>query len=103
MSTKEVIAQDIITHEALYKASKLLDQFCDGMKKLPVLRLVRQYPELFSSLLAYTGNIVADEVLDAVFVHDSTELHPGDEVTVKFLKQYLQECSQEGKQYIVCE
>ena len=68
-----------------------------------VLRLVRQYPELFSSLFTYTGNIAADEVLDAVFVHDSTELHPGDEVTVKFLKQYLQECSQEGKQYIVSE
>ena len=75
----------------------MLDQLCDGMKKLPILRLVRHYPELFASLFTYTGNIVADDVLDAVFVHDSTELRPGDEVTIKFLKQHLQECDQEGK------
>jgi hypothetical protein len=96
MATKEIIAQDIITHEAVYKVARLLDQFCEGMKKLHVLQLIRGFPELFASLFTFTGDICAQEVQDAIFVHDNTVLQPGDDVTLKYLSKFIQECTQTG-------
>jgi hypothetical protein len=34
VTTKDIIAQQVLTHEAIYKIAKLLDQFCEGLKKL---------------------------------------------------------------------
>ena len=67
------------------------------MKKVNVLPLVRAYPGLFVHLFTFTGDLVAEEVLDAVFVHSDTQLYPGDELLLTFLKRYIQECNREGK------
>ena len=42
-----MIAQDILAYEAVYKREKLLDQLCDGLRKLGLLRVVRAFPKLF--------------------------------------------------------
>lgn len=52
-----------------------------------------QFPDLFLPLFTYTGNIETDDVIDALFVH---EMKPCDKLTMKFLKQYLVNCDQEG-------
>ena len=72
-----MIAQDLSAHEAIYKPSKLLDQFAEGLKKLPVYDLMERFPEQF-------------------FTHKDTEMQPDDELTMKFLKRYLFQCDQEG-------
>ncbi len=44
MTTKYAIVQDILSHEALFRISKLLDQFKDGLKKTPALKLILAFP-----------------------------------------------------------
>ena len=97
MSTKEVFAQEVITHEVFYNFSKLLDQMCNGMKRLPIFDVIQSFPHLFTSLFTYSGNVSVDDVLDAVYFPDMTELTSRDEVTVKFIYRYLRECNHEGK------
>ena len=40
MATKDAVAQEIVAHEGIYKAAKLLDQFCDGLQALRLLSLM---------------------------------------------------------------
>ena len=69
----------------MYKISKLLDQFIEGMKKLPhILQLVQAYPDLFTKLFTFTGDVTARDVLDALFVHEGTQLRLSDEMLVDF-------------------
>ena len=97
MSTKDLVAQEVLAHETVYKISKLLDQLCDGMKTLPVLRLLRAFPDLFLSLFTYTGRICSADVLEAIYVHDDTHLVHTDALVLSFLKQYIQESDDNGE------
>ena len=36
-----------------YIREKLLDQFCDGLRKLGLLRVVRAFPKLFVEMFTY--------------------------------------------------
>ena len=88
--------QDILTHEALYKVAKLLDQFCDGMKKVgPVLEVIRSFPELFVSLFTHTGIVDAVDVVNALKIN-SEMLTSGESLVVEFLKRYIRGCDQKG-------
>ena len=100
MSTKAVIAQNVMAHEAIYRLSKLLDQLCSGMEKSPVLRLIRAFPEIFSALLTYTGNVSVEEVQEAVYVCND-EMCSEDKVIMKFLRLYINQCSTKGKLFMV--
>lgn len=94
VSTKELVAQNIVTHEAIYNPSKILDQFGEGLKKLPaVYQLMKAFPDLFLPLFTYSGNIEAEDVIDALFVPKDTIVEKG---LLQFLEQYLLSCSQEG-------
>jgi len=44
MTTKDIVAQDMLTHETVFKHAKFLDQLCDGLKKTMV------YPPVPSTL-----------------------------------------------------
>ena len=93
MASKEITAQEIMTHEPVYKVARLLDQFCEGMKRLHMLQLIRGFPELFASLFTSTGEMCVQDVQDAVFVHDNTVLQPGDAVNI-FLSLLQNACKQ---------
>ncbi len=95
MTTKYVIAQDILSHEALFRISKLLDQFKDGLKKTHALKLILAFLELFQELFTYCGRVTADEVLDAVYVNEP-EMLPADSITMAFLQKYIRSSSEEG-------
>ena len=71
MSTKQTVAQDIMTYEALYRIKPLLDDFAKGLENCSVLKCVRVFPELFLPLFVYTGNLSAD-VLEAICENEST-------------------------------
>lgn len=94
MVTKENIAHVILTHEAIYKCAKILDQLVDGLKKLPIYELMVQFPEQFLPLFTYSGDIAAEDVIGALYVD---EVKSCDELTMKFLKQYLVDCGHEGR------
>lgn len=95
-ANRDVVAQEIVAHEAIYKLSKLLDQFCERMKKLRLLPLIRCFPEMFAPLFTFTGNISVNEVLEALFIHDETVVHPDDEKTFAFLQEFIRGCSRKG-------
>ena len=48
------------------------------------------------SLHTFTGDIAVDEVLDAVYIRNDTQFRTEDEVLLKFLRNYIQGCKQEG-------
>ena len=52
-----------------------------------------EHIQTFLSTCSPTGDLVAEDVLDAVYVHSDTQLYPGDELILSFLKRYIQECS----------
>ena len=43
MSTKEAIAQDLFTFDALYKRQVLLDQLKEGLKSIGALNLIQTW------------------------------------------------------------
>ena len=114
MKTKNVVAQHIFTHDALYRRSALLDQMKEGLKAVGVLQLAQTFPEEMSTLFTYTGKLVAmviiplfgqltytgeltaDEVLEAVFVEG--DLEDNDALVLHLFKQYIRTLSCSGKQ-----
>ena len=75
--------------------SKMLDQFCDGLKGLKILKLVRAFPEEFAALFMYTG-LTNDDVIDALCV-ETEQLHPDEQTVLSLLMRYIRGCSEHGK------
>ena len=67
MSTKDVVAQHIFVYDALYRRSSLLDQFQQALKHMGVLEVLEVFPDEMNKLFTYTGEITAEEVLEAVY------------------------------------
>ncbi len=47
---KALVTQDIMMYECLYKFTKIMDQFVQGLKNLSLFKLIRAFP----NLLAYS-------------------------------------------------
>ena len=56
MKTKNLVAQHIFTHDALYRRAALLDQMKEGLKAIGALQLIQAFPEEMSGLFTYTGS-----------------------------------------------
>ena len=56
MSNRDVIAQEVMCYEAVFKVSKLLDQLCEGLQNLGILEAIRTFPGIFLYLLTYTAS-----------------------------------------------
>ena len=78
-------------HEALFKISKLLDQFKEGLKKAKLLKLIQNFPEQFTPLFTFTGSIPADSVINALYSRENE-----DTVTLAFLHRYIRGLSEKG-------
>ena len=81
-------------HEALFKISKLLDQFKDGLNQAKMLKIIQNFPERFSPLFICEGSVTADNVISALCTSDR------DTITVGFLHQYIRALSEKGIIYI---
>ncbi len=92
MSNKEVIQQEIISYEAVYKVSKTLDQFVDGLKHLGILKIIRAFPELFAQLFTYNAELTYTNVVEAIFLEECDALVP-----LSHLYSFLNEADEEGK------
>ena len=90
-----MIAQQVVTHEVIYKMTNLLDQFCE--EKLRILQLIHAFPQLYAPLSTLLGDISTEDVSEAAFIKDETELHPEDRVLLGFLQTFIQICDQGGK------
>ena len=92
MATKDAVAQEIIAHEGIYKAAKLLDQFCDGL-----LSLMRAFPVVFAPLFTFTGEIDVAEVVDGLYVGDEVFLTPDNEVMMEYLRKFILQSDKKGE------
>ena len=79
-------------HEALYKLSILLDQIKEGLKRANILSLLECYPKEFAPLFTFSGNMEADDVIEALYTNEETK----DETALNFLQQYIQNLSKKG-------
>ena len=98
LSTKSTVAQNVFTHEALYRLSPLLDQMAEGLKKNGLLRAIRIFPNLYAPLFIYTGCLSSEEVQAALYVDDDYEM---DKETMAHLRHYIQECDEAGRNNII--
>ena len=92
-----MIAQEILTHEAIYKIPKLLDQFCEGLRKLNILQLLKAFPHLLAPLFIFTSDIFPEVVSEAIFIRDETALHSEDREVLGFLQTFIGTCDQAGQ------
>jgi len=72
----------------------MLDQLCDGLRCLGVLKAMRCFPHLILPLFVFTGSVSTEEVLEAVYVKDNISEEEGQ--VIKHLHHYLGEASVEG-------
>ena len=104
MSTKEAIAQNLFTFDALYKRQVLLDQLKEGLKLIGALKLIQTFPNEMLSLFTFQGQFAADDVLEAIDVkvsEDSEGLKPEDEVLVTLLQRYMRSLTHSGRHFII--
>ena len=100
MQSKDSVAQNLLTHEALYRISPLLDQIAQGLKKGGMLRGIQDFPYLYAPLLLYTGEVSATDVLEAIYVdEEETDVQQGDGITLAFLRRFVQDCDGDGEVY----
>lgn len=98
MHSKDSVAQNVLTHEALYRITPLLDQISQGLKKGGILRCIQMFPYEYAPLLVYTGELSATDVLEAIYVDDEeTEVQEGDNITLAFLRRFVHDCDGDGK------
>lgn len=94
VSSKDIIAQEILSFEAVGRVSKLLDQFMDGLRTLGVLQAMCCFPEKFIHLFIYTANVSAADVLETLY-YDGV-LDPSDAATFNHLTRFIIEGSEHG-------
>lgn len=71
MKSKDSIAQSILAHYALYRLTPLLDHLIVGLKKCGILRAVQTFPNLYAPLFMYTGEVMVDDILEAVYIDET--------------------------------
>ena len=81
----------------IYKAAKLLDQFCDGLQALRLLSLMRAFPVVFAPLFTFTGEIDVAEVVDGLYVGDEVFLTPDNEVMMEYLRKFILQSDKKGE------
>lgn len=98
MSTKEVIAQEILCYDAVGRVSKLLDQFSSGLRPTGLLEIMKLFPELFVHLFTYTACVSPSVVLDSIYVDEDSNLEYGNDVIIVMdhLKKFVTTASEQG-------
>ena len=94
MTTRHVIGQEIVYYEAVFKISKLMDQFCEGLRNAGILKAIRLFPDLFIRLLTYTGAVCTESVLQAIQVPQE---EAPSEALMCHLRKFITEAPEEGK------
>ena len=91
MANRHVIAQEIVSYDAVFKVSKLLDQLCEGLQNLGILQAIRTFPEFFLHLLTYTASASSVDVLEAIYTEDD------DDLNFSIVKRFVEEASEKSK------
>jgi len=89
MSTKDVVAQNIFAHDALYRRSILLDQFSHGLKEVGLLQLLKAFPNKMSKLFIYSGDLSPEDVSEAVYVENEANLERNDSYVLSLFHSYI--------------
>ena len=86
-----------MTYEGLYKVAPLLDQLADGLRSGGLLQSMQSYPQLFAPLFINTGEITVDDVLQALYVDEETELQSSELIAIGFLQRFVKESDTKRK------
>ena len=86
-----MIGQHVITYETVGRLSTLLDQFCEGLSTLGVLKAMRAFPALFVHLLTYTARVSCEDVLDSLSFEENN-----DRIVEAHLKRFIELLPEEG-------
>lgn len=98
MSNKEFILQEVLAFEGITRISKMLDQLIEGLQTLGLLKLMRLFPDRFIHLFTYK-QLCASSVLESLCVPPNLDHDSHGTVTIKHLRRFIMEASEEGNQY----
>lgn len=74
-----------------------MDQICEGLRPLGLLKAIRAFPEFFIHLFTYTVSISSADLLEAVYVdEDEDTMSTSDSKTLYHLKKFLSESPEDG-------
>lgn len=91
------MAQNLLTHAALYRITPLLQQISAGLKNNGLLRTIESFPDVYAPLFVYMGEVSVEDVLNAVYIDfELTTVGPQDEHTLPLLKRLIAEADSEG-------
>lgn len=86
--------EEIVLYEYVGRISKVLDQPCEGLKTLGLLRVMRAFPHIFKTLFTTTTNISSSDVLECLEI--PRNLSSDDTITISCLRQFICEATEEG-------
>lgn len=87
MHSEDSVAQNVLTHEALYRITPLLDQISAGLMKGDMMCSIQCFPHVYAALLIYTGELSTADILEAIYVDEQeTEFQLGDSITLAFFE-----------------
>ena len=89
MATRNAVAHSMIAHDALYRRSPLLDQFSEGLKEMGIMELIKVFPIEMSPLFIATGEVSLEEVLEAIWVKNESDISAADKFTVHLFQRYV--------------
>ena len=58
----------------------------DGLRSGGLLQSIQAYPHLFAPLFINTGELTVDDVLQALYVEEETELQSSELIAIGFLQ-----------------
>ena len=58
----------------------------DGLRSGGLLQSIQVYPQLFAPLLINTGELTVDDVLQALYAEEETELQSSELIAIGFLQ-----------------
>lgn len=68
-----------------------MDQIAAGLKSDGLLRSISSYPKLFAPFLIDTGEVIVDDVLQAIYIDDKAEMQPPENIEIGFLQHFVAE------------
>ena len=96
MKTKDIIAQDIVLHEAVIRHSRVMSHFTDGLREIGLMHLMKVLPDLFEPLFVSTNNITSASFKQLLKLPKKEDLSDIQSNAIKDLLYFIDSASDDG-------
>ena len=79
----------------MFKHSRLLDEFVEGLKATSLYPLLRAFPTLFQPLFTFT-ELTSKEVQNSLVLPNEESFIAQESTILHYLRKYIDECDSEG-------